>query len=223
MKNATSVIGLRTPDVKATVASWVDVHSLAQADVNDVKIIALNLIKQPFAEEKLSGTFLIQDVLQPLGAIGEKDLVSLAKLFDEGYIADWGSCDSFSSRVLGTFVKQHGSDGVEIIEEWRFADNLWRARASIVALLGNCKSPEGREAVLRCCEVVVKREERFAKTAVGWAMREIAKKDKDIMFSFLNEHASYMSLESVRNAVKHSTEGEKKKYVGLVKERMSAK
>lgn len=218
MRNETRVLGLRMPAVRTTVAEWAEAHGLADADVEETKMLALRLFELPFAEEKLAGTFLLRNVLQPKGAIGVEDLGKLAELFDRGLIADWGSCDSFSSKVVAFFVKEHGEVAVRGVADWCEAENLWRARASVVGLLGKCKSAEGRRVLIECCKVVVRREERFAKTAVGWGLREIGKRDQGMVRGFVADHLGNLSLESLRNATKHFDKEERDRFVKLLKE-----
>jgi 3-methyladenine DNA glycosylase AlkD len=51
--------------------------------------------------------------------------------------------------------------------------------------------------------ILIRREERFAKTAVGWVLREYSKHDPDFVLSFLSRHVRYTSAELKRNALKY--------------------
>lgn len=212
-----AVLGVRVPAIRSATNEWASAHGLGSVDAGEAKLVALRLFEMDSAEEKVAASMFLQAVGKR-GIVGVDDLPTLAKLFDDGYLSGWAETDSFCSRVLKGIVERGGSEAVEGIARWREAECLWRARGSVVGLLSTVKKEEGRVVVLRCCEVLIRREERFAKTAVGWAMREMAKLDKEIVLDFVERHKAFFSLESVRNATKHYTDEQKKRYVAMVKE-----
>src|SRR3712207_8372132 len=61
------------------------------------------------SEDKLAGVLFLQEILLPAGALDwRSDLPRIARLFDEGYIRDWSTCDWFCVKVLGPLVEQQG-------------------------------------------------------------------------------------------------------------------
>jgi 3-methyladenine DNA glycosylase AlkD len=54
--------------------------------------------------------------------------------------------------------------------------------------------------------VLIRREERFAKTAVGWVLRDLSKHDSAVVKDFVDQNLRYFSAESLRNALKYSPE-----------------
>ena len=69
----------------------------------------------------------------------------------------------------------------------------------------------------KSCKKLIKREERFAKTAVGWLLREISKQDEDFVKQFIEHHIKHFTAETIRNALKYSSKDEKKHYLTLLK------
>jgi 3-methyladenine DNA glycosylase AlkD len=51
--------------------------------------------------------------------------------------------------------------------------------------------------------VLIKREERFCKTAVGWVLREISKSDKNYVEKFLEVHRQFITPEVIKNSTKY--------------------
>ena len=43
--------------------------------------------------------------------------------------------------------------------------------------------------MLGSCSKLIRREERFAKTAVGWILRELSKTDKKAVVAFIEKYA----------------------------------
>lgn len=218
LREATPVLGVRMPTIRTIVSEWTRAHSLPGQNPTEAKNLAYSLFDGNFEEEKLAGVLFLHEFLQTNGMLSSHDIDDLAKLFDRGAISDWNCCDWFCVKVLATLVEKDGDRAVQKISAWRNADNLWRARSSVVGLLGIVKEGGGKDIVLECCRVVGRREERFAKTCVGWACREIAKVDRRKVTEFLDEQIGVMTVESVKNATKGLSEREKKKYLGLVRQ-----
>jgi 3-methyladenine DNA glycosylase AlkD len=65
---------------------------------------------------------------------------------------------------------------------------------------------------------VIKRNERFAKTAVGWILRDISKNDKGFVDQVVKDNINNFSVESLNNATKYFEKEEKSFYRKLLKE-----
>lgn len=50
---------------------------------------------------------------------------------------------------------------------------------------------------------LIKRHERFSKTAVGWVLREYSKYDIEFVTGFLESHKNWTTGEVIRNATKY--------------------
>jgi 3-methyladenine DNA glycosylase AlkD len=55
----------------------------------------------------------------------------------------------------------------------------------------------------RSADILIRRPERFAKTAVGWVLREYSKTDEEFVLNFLSRHVKYTTSEVKRNALKY--------------------
>ena len=100
----------------------------------------------------------------------------------------------------------------EVTVAWRDAENLWRARASVVAFVKVAPDRAYYPLVEASCAVVVARPERFAKTAVGWILREISRHEEDFVRRVLDEHIQYFSAESLKNATKYLDKDGQQRY-----------
>ena len=67
--------------------------------------------------------------------------------------------------------------------------------------------------VLSSSSVLIRREERFAKTAVGWVLRDLSKYEPRKVTVFVDEQLCYFSTESLRNALKYSPEATRRRYL----------
>jgi 3-methyladenine DNA glycosylase AlkD len=114
-------------------------------------------------------------------------------------------------------IKENGINCAKSISKWRNSKNVWQARASLIAFVGLTKEVKYRKIILDSCENLIKREERFAKSAVGWILRVLSKSDKKVVVSFLDNKIKYFSVESLGNTTKYFHTTEKKKYTLLMK------
>jgi 3-methyladenine DNA glycosylase AlkD len=65
---------------------------------------------------------------------------------------------------------------------------------------------------------VIQREERFAKTAVGWVLREISRFDEAWTRRELEKNIAHFSSEGLKNATKHMDKDVKQAYAALWRE-----
>jgi len=130
--------------------------------------LALSLFDEPYSEEKLAGTLFLQEILLPAGVLDcKRDVTRFAGLFEDGKIYDWNICDWFCVKVLGPLIRKHGMECADCISGWLNADNLWQARASLVPFVKVADNNAYYPCIERTCRILISREERFAKTAVG--------------------------------------------------------
>eukprot|EP00177_Eucheuma_denticulatum_P003881 GFKZ01007023.1.p2 GENE.GFKZ01007023.1~~GFKZ01007023.1.p2 ORF type:complete len:300 (-),score=34.79 GFKZ01007023.1:2336-3199(-) len=217
MRGTIPTLGLRMPAIQQATHEWAAHNAISRMTALQAKQVAFSLFELPALEHKLAAVLILHEEVQAKRFIGVEDLPALARLFDDGFIQGWGVTDAFASRVIRGMTEGGGEEASTLVAQWRFADNLWRARSSVVGLLWMAKEEARWGTLLECCHVLVQREERFAKTCVGWALREVSRMDEQPVFDFLDEHIEWFSLESVRNATKRCTDTQKAKYVALVK------
>src|SRR5215203_6366278 len=137
LRGAASFRGVKMADVRKAVHAWFKEERLGdQLSVRQQNDLALTLLEEDYAEEKLAGVLFLQEILLPAGALDwHSDLPRFARLFEEGYIRDWSICDWFCVKVLGPLVEQQGEECARAISEWRAADSLWQQRSSVVAFV----------------------------------------------------------------------------------------
>ncbi|MGI9647105.1 MAG: DNA alkylation repair protein [Acidimicrobiia bacterium] len=206
LKGTISFRGVKMAGIRQAVNEW---HS---ADGDEWKStrqreLAIALIEQELAEDKLAGILLIQEILLPAGAISWRtELPRWARLFDHGFISDWNTCDWFCIRVLGPLAAAEGEACARAIADWQRARNLWRRRAAGVAFVPSAPDGEANfhgftEMVLDVCATTIRHPERFAQTGTGWVLRELSKANGVPVAGFVERHLELMSREAVRMSV----------------------
>ena len=108
-------------------------------------------------------------------------------------------------------IKLNGKECAEAITKWNNAENVWQARCSLVSFTTLTKDYSYTGLLLASSSILIRREERFAKTAVGWLLREISKLDRQIVVDFISENREFFTRESHENTIKYFEQHEKKK------------
>lgn len=217
LRNTIEFRGVNLVNIREELQKWYKSEKIDTLDETQQLELAINFFNGNYAEDKLTGILFLQDYLYK--NIDWKILVpKFEKLFTDNLVYDWNVCDWFCVRVLGPMIKENGMNCAKAISKWRISTNVWQARASLIAFVGLTKERTYRKHILDSCENLIKREERFAKTAVGWILRVLSKTDKAFVLNFLLSNLTYFNLESLGNAVKYFSPTDKKIYLGRLKE-----
>lgn len=214
VKDSAPFLGVKMPVIRSLVRRWhrelLDGFYTHEQQVD----LALSLITLPNTEEKLAGALYLQEILLPAGALrSEAHLDEIAGLFTGGAIYDWNVCDWFCVKVLGPLIEREGQDCAGRIAGWRDAPNLWQARASLVAFVKVADQALYYPLVEKGACVLIRREERFAKTAVGWILREISRYDLPFVRQAIEDNLPFFSAESLKNASKYFSPEEQKSFL----------
>jgi 3-methyladenine DNA glycosylase AlkD len=100
-------------------------------------------------------------------------------------------------------LDQRPNVALSAFQEWNSSPVLWKARASLVPFAQSKTLANYEEIVLSFSKVLIQREERFCKTAVGWVLRQYSKIDPKVVTTFLDDYSEWTTREVVKNATKY--------------------
>jgi len=219
VKQSAPFIGVKMPVIRSVLHAWHKDFVANHLDAAGQFELALALFYEEYTEEKLAGTLFLQEILLPAGVIRcEGGVDRFADLFALGGIYDWNVCDWFCVKVLGPLIQAEGEPCARRIAEWHVAENLWQARASLVAFVKVAEDSAYYPLVRESCQTLIRRQERFAKTAVGWILRDISKHDEGFVRSVIEEDIGHFSTESLKNATKYFSKDEKSAYMRMLRD-----
>ena len=210
IKHGTKFRGVQIPTIRAELKAWSKDENIDKLPLDAQLDLALSFFEEEYSEDKLAGILFLQLYLYDKFNYNDL-LLRFESIFENGYIYDWSVCDWFCTRVLRQMIKENGRKCAEAISKWNTAKNVWQARCSVVAFTTLTKDNEYTSLLLKSNAKLIKREERFAKTAVGWILRELSKVDKQIVVNFIAENRQSFSRESLENATKYFEKEEKRK------------
>jgi 3-methyladenine DNA glycosylase AlkD len=193
--------GVGIPQIRSIVQSVYKQNKLNVLPLSNQKIILDELMKQDYAEDKLAAIIYVQLYLKDADVKFQLSMIS--NWFDKKWIYDWNVCDWLCVRLLSPLVDKYPKQTIVELKKWNNDKYLWKARASLVPF-AQCKTlKEHLITVNKFSVFLIKREERFCKTSVGWVLREISKSDKNYVLKFLEVYRQIITPEVVKNARKY--------------------
>ena len=145
----------------------------------------------------------------------EKNLYkSLTESFIESIeknLDNWLSVDYFGAIVLGCAWREN-LISTKKVKSYLGSDNFWIRRIAIVATVSlNQKARGGlgdSNRTLEICRLVVDDHEEMIIKALSWALRELAKVDKEPVIEFVNNYENHLHkkvLREVKNKLEIGT------------------
>lgn len=92
--------------------------------------------------------------------------------------------------------------------------NMWKQRVAIVSTMVFVKKWEFDDT-LKISEKLLTHEHDLIHKAVGWLLREVWKKDENVLKDFLDKYASKMPRTMLRYAIEKLDESERKYYLNM--------
>ena len=191
---AQRVMGVTNPDIKLVLkeirrrysdwgtADWINLcKALVATRVFECQVMAYEMIGR---DRKL------------LDALVYSDLADLGQ-----YLDNWASVDHYTVGIYGVLwgkgvVKDSHIDA--LLE----SDNFWERRVAVVSTVAlNLKSRGGRgdtPRTIAVCERVVDDHHDMIQKALSWALRELSKRDREAVNSFLERYEKRLANRVVR-------------------------
>ena len=129
---------------------------------------------------------------------GQIDLYQ--RLITEG--AWWDFVDEIASHLVGRVVLTDRERMRPVLEAWIDHPDLWIRRTAILSQLGHKENTDW-PILADFCLRRAHEKEFFIRKAIGWALREYARVQPDLVRDFANEHREELSSLSYREATKH--------------------
>ena len=194
MKGVAPFLGIKTPARRAAQRdAWQNLGRPRQADV----AAAADLLwARPEREYQYAACDLlawyVPKVCRPPFLAGAVQPLIVAKSW-------WDTVDSLRSAAVGPLVARH-PELVAVIRSWSESGNVWLVRSAIIHQLGRKATTDEALLFELCARHGADRECVVAK-AIGWALREHARRAPDAVRAFVA--ATPLQNLSVREATKH--------------------
>ena len=193
--------GVGIPEIRVIIKDANNEYKLTEKTISEQIELLNDLISQKYTEDKLVAILYLQLFWKGKNERQTIDLIS--KWFNKDLITDWNVCDWLCVRILSPLLDNWTKHTLTELKKWNKNENLWKARASLVPF-AQCKTIDLHKNIIKEFSTeLIKRDERFCKTSVGWVLREYSKIDNDFVTKFLSDFENWTTKEVVRNATKY--------------------
>ena len=197
LKSSLRHYGTAVPAVRRTVRAMLEgrtdldrarVHTLADAlwecGVHELRLAAVELL------------VALRDRLEP------PDLRWLETYFREA--GTWALVDPLAVQVAGPLTRRDVASGRATLDRWAADEAFWLRRAALLSFLLPLRAGDGAafEAFTRYADAMIEEREFFIGKAIGWALREYAKRRADEVYAWLLPRAARASTLTLREAAK---------------------
>ena len=205
LKSDLEHVGATVPAMrKVVVAFWREHPKLKRADV---LALARALWKKPMHERRAGAVELLEQYKKELRP---EDIDVVETFLREA--RGWALVDNLAASVAGDLAERFPAKLAPVLDRWSKDDNFWLRRSALLALLSPLRRGEGDfNRFCRYADAMLEEKEFFIRKAIGWVLRETAKKTPQRVVDWLLPRAARAAGLTVREASKHLPAADKKR------------
>ena len=184
-----AVLGVKVADLKKLLQEYKPSLKLL-SERDKIKLIKELTATDIFECQQL-GFEIINSDKKLLNYLTENDVFAMKINMD-----NWLSVDYFAGVLLGPMWREKKIP-YEIIEKLAKSKDFWERRIAVVATVAlNQKARGGKgdtEQTLKVCSLVINDKNDMVIKALSWALRELAKTDKQSVIDFIEKNNDNLS------------------------------
>lgn len=124
-------------------------------------------------------------------------------------INNWDLVDLSAPNIVGKWLLNKPRD---LLYKLATSDDLWEKRISIISTLTFIRNNEFEDTI-KISEILLKDKHDLIHKAVGWMLREVGKKEQDVLENFLKKHYKKMPRTMLRYSIERFEENKRQKYL----------
>jgi 3-methyladenine DNA glycosylase AlkD len=115
----------------------------------------------------------------------------------------WALVDDLAGHVMGGLAEAHPELAGTVLDRWAADGDFWLRRSAMLALLGPLRRGDGDFARFsRYADSMLAEREFFIRKAIGWVLRDTAKRRPQLVAAWLAPRAHLVSGVTIREAVR---------------------
>ena len=168
-----------------------------------------SLIESAWHEERMLGLIILLNQYEKTKKNDERGATALYKFYvrKKKFINNWDLVDVTCPRVVGAELLDKDRS---ILYKWVGSRDLWTRRLSIVSTMTFIRKGDFKDA-LKISELLLEDQHDLMHKACGWMLREVGKKDKQVLDKFLRRYQKKMPRTMLRYAIEKHPESQRKK------------
>ena len=195
-------IGATVPNTRKVAAEFAalpidEIFALGQSPIHEHRLCALVILVNQFDKSK--------DQQQR-----KKLFDTWMKLLRGGFINNWDLVDASAHRMGAWLLGR--SDALDFMTKLAKSKKLWERRSAIIFTFAFIRAGSLDES-LEIAELLVDDEHDLIHKAVGWVIREVGKRDIEMLRAFLHVHAATMPRTMLRYSIEKMSVTERKRWM----------
>ncbi len=205
-RKARSASYLRTSSLAFIGVELPGIHRIVKANIHNLLIDDLPVLMKMLWNTKTFETRAAAiDVMREYARKGD---VIVALGIADSWIDEadtWGITDPLCSPTIGILLLRD-PEVENVIKSWRKSENFWRRRCSVLPYLYlSLKAQYRQEYSKRILDGVtphISDEEFFVGKAAGWVLRELSKREPELVARYFETHRDRMTKLVIREGSK---------------------
>lgn len=197
LKSDLEHLGVTVPAMRKVVVAFL--RAQPGFDRDSAIGLARELWKSPIHERRAAAV----EVLELFKAhLRPEDIKLVEDLLREA--RGWALVDNLAASVAGDLVERFPKKLATVLDRWAKDDDFWLRRSALLALLLPLRRGAGDfDRFCRYADGMLEEKEFFIRKAIGWVLRDTAKKTPQRVVTWLLPRAARASGLTVREACKH--------------------
>ena len=195
-------IGLTVPIIRTAIKPFLtmpfeEISKLLHSKVHEHRFAALQILVTRYKKAQKAND-----------SISKREIFKFY-IANKKQVNNWDLVDSSAEHILGNYLFDKNKD---ILEKFAKNKNLWVRRIAMLSCFNFIKNNEFKFAI-KIAKILLHDNHDLMHKAVGWMLREIGKRDKKVLTSFLNENYNQMPRTMLRYSIEKFTKSERELYL----------
>ncbi|WP_321333984.1 DNA alkylation repair protein [uncultured Bacteroides sp.] len=185
-----------------------DTRLVAKQYKNEPLAVAAQLLQSEWHECRLCALLMIVERFKKSDEKGRKEIYEFY-LSHTKRINNWDLVDLSAPYIVGGYLKDKSREDLYTLAA---STLLWEQRIAVVATAALIRNNDFID-ILRLSELLLHHKHDLMQKAIGWMLREVGKRDKDLLMQFLDQYSKIMPRTMLRYSIEKFTEEERKQYM----------
>lgn len=187
--------GIRVPETRKIAKEF------KKLSFDEVK----KVLKNPVHEIRLCGLLILVEQFKKAKTEDQKKIVDFY-LSQTQYINNWDLVDLSCYNILGTYLLDKPRNILYSLAE---SKNMWEQRIAIISTWIFIRNNEFVDT-LAISKMLLKHPHDLIHKAIGWMLREVYKRDGDLILDFVKTHYEEIPRTALRYAIEKFPQDERK-------------
>jgi len=169
-----------------------------------------SLLQSKFHEQRLLALIMLVNLYK------KSDDCTQQKIFDTyinnvQYINNWDLIDTTTPHIVGAYLFDKNR---QLLFDYATSDSLWQRRIAVLACFYFIQREDFNDFIT-IAETLVNDQHDLIQKAIGWMLREAAKRQLSVTTNFLDRYAASMPRTMLRYALEKFPSKLKKEYMAM--------